>query len=77
MNCNIIRVARGFGNFSLFTPFSVANAADMALKAPPPAPVVAFDWSGIYVGGDLGWQGSRIGLSSPFPGASLSICTQS
>ena len=48
-----------------------AIAADMPLKAPPPAPVVAFDWSGIYVGGDLGWQGSRIGLSSPFPGASL------
>jgi outer membrane immunogenic protein len=48
-----------------------AIAADMPLKAPPPVPVVAFDWSGIYVGGDLGWQGSRIGLSSPFPGASL------
>lgn len=39
-----------------------ALAADMPLKAPPPA---AFDWSGIYIGGDIGWQESRIGLSSP------------
>ena len=70
MNCNIIR-GLAASAILIVTPFSVANAADMALKAPPPAPVVAFDWSGIYVGGDLGWQGSRIGLSSPFPGASL------
>jgi outer membrane immunogenic protein len=43
-----------------------AHAADMAAKAPPMlAPVAAFDWSGFYIGGDVGWQGSRIGLSSP------------
>lgn len=49
-----------------------AFAADMAVKAPPMAPAPAFDWSGFYVGGDLGWQGSRIGLSSGLAGATLS-----
>jgi outer membrane immunogenic protein len=47
-----------------------AFAADMAVKAPP-APAPAFDWSGFYIGGDIGWQGSRIGLSSPEPFATL------
>jgi opacity protein-like surface antigen len=42
-----------------------AFAADMAVKARPPALAPAYDWSGFYIGGDLGWQGSRIGLSSP------------
>ncbi len=31
----------------------------------------AFDWSGFYIGVDGGWQGSRIGLSSLDPHASL------
>jgi outer membrane immunogenic protein len=44
-----------------------ALAADMAVKAPPMAPAPAFDWSGFYIGGDAGWQGSRIGLSSTAP----------
>jgi outer membrane immunogenic protein len=48
-----------------------AFAADMAVKAPMMTPAPAFDWSGFYIGGDAGWQGSRIGLSSPAPGASL------
>jgi outer membrane immunogenic protein len=48
-----------------------AFAADMPLKAPPPAPMPVFDWSGFYIGGELGWQGSRIGLSSPSPFATL------
>jgi outer membrane immunogenic protein len=45
-----------------------AFAADMPLKAAPPAPAAAFDWSGFYVGGDAGWQRSRIGLSDPLFG---------
>ena len=35
-----------------------AFAADMALKAPPPAPA-AYDWSGCYVGANAGWIGSQ------------------
>jgi outer membrane immunogenic protein len=42
-----------------------ALAAEMPLKAPPPPAPVAYDWSGFYIGGDVGWQSSRIALSSP------------
>jgi outer membrane immunogenic protein len=35
---------------------SPAFAADMPLKAPPPAPVAS--WAGWYVGGNAGWVGS-------------------
>ena len=45
-----------------------AVAADMPLKAPVPVPAAAYDWSGFYIGGVGGWQGSRIRLSSP-PGS--------
>jgi outer membrane immunogenic protein len=33
-----------------------ASAADMAVKAPPLAPV--YNWTGFYVGGNAGWVGS-------------------
>jgi outer membrane immunogenic protein len=33
---------------------SPALAADMAVKAPPPAPPPAYDWTGFYIGGDVG-----------------------
>jgi outer membrane immunogenic protein len=38
-------------------PLSAANAADMALKAPPAAPPAAYNWTGFYVGaeGGGGW----------------------
>jgi outer membrane immunogenic protein len=42
-----------------------ASAADMPVKAVPLAPAPAYDWSGIYIGGDAGWQSSSIGLSNP------------
>lgn len=37
-------------------PLSIANAADMPVKAPPMAPVVApvYSWTGFYIGGDAG-----------------------
>lgn len=41
-----------------------AFAADMPVKAPPSASA-AFDWSGFYIGGAAGWQGSRIRLDDP------------
>jgi outer membrane immunogenic protein len=40
-----------------------ASAADMAVKAAPRA--LMYNWSGIYIGGAAGWQGSSIDLSSP------------
>ena len=37
-----------------------ASAADMAVKAPPPAPLpVIYNWSGFYIGGNGGWGQSR------------------
>jgi outer membrane immunogenic protein len=35
-----------------------AYAADMPLKAPPPAPV--YEWTGFYVDVGVGWSGSRL-----------------
>ncbi len=37
-----------------------ALAADMAVKAPPPAPLpVIYNWSGFYIGANGGWAQSR------------------
>jgi outer membrane immunogenic protein len=37
-----------------------ASAADMAVKAPPPAPLpVIYNWSGFYIGANGGWGESR------------------
>jgi len=38
-----------------------ASAADMAVKARPPAPVIApiYDWTGFYIGGNGGWGQSN------------------
>src|SRR5215470_10209854 len=37
-----------------------ASAADMAVKAPPPAPLpVIYNWSGFYIGGNGGWGTSH------------------
>ena len=38
-----------------------ASAADMAVKARPPAPVLApiYDWTGFYIGANGGWAQSR------------------
>jgi len=35
---------------------TAAFAADMAVKAPPPAPVPAWTWTGFYVGGNVGYS---------------------
>ena len=40
-----------------------AFAADMPLKAPPP--VLAYDWSGFYIGGVIGGGWSHIDSSDP------------
>jgi outer membrane immunogenic protein len=44
-----------------------AAAADMAVKAPyQPPPVAAYDWSGIYVGGHIGWAWQHTTFNDPF-----------
>jgi outer membrane immunogenic protein len=37
-----------------------AFAADMAVKAPPPAPAPVYNWTGWYVGGNLGASFGRV-----------------
>jgi outer membrane immunogenic protein len=49
--------AIGFAALSMAAP---AMAADMAVKAPPPAPVVAvYNWTGFYIGANGGWGQSH------------------
>jgi high affinity Mn2+ porin len=49
----------GLGLVALLVPlFGAARASDMAVKAPPPPPApAAYDWSGFYAGGHLGYAG--------------------
>ena len=55
------RAISALGGLALSTlfitaPLSIASAADMAVKAPPPAlaPVPAYSWTGCYIGGNTG-----------------------
>ncbi|WP_083636388.1 outer membrane beta-barrel protein [Bradyrhizobium sp. AS23.2] len=53
----LVMAAIGFAALSVAAP---AMAADMAVKAPPPAPVVAiYNWSGFYIGANGGWGQTR------------------
>jgi outer membrane immunogenic protein len=66
MKKKLLAAAAALGTFAAITP---ASAADMALKAPPP-PVV-WDWTGGYVGANVGyswgdWKSSS--LAAIFPG---------
>ncbi len=40
-------------------PLSVATAADMPLKAPPPAPLPVYSWTGFYIGLNAGYGWGR------------------
>jgi outer membrane immunogenic protein len=51
-----------------FAAINAANAADLALKAPPP-PLVVDEWTGPYIGLNLGgsWGRSRTSYNDPDP----------
>jgi opacity protein-like surface antigen len=52
-----------------------AFAADMGAPRTPPAPVpVAYDWSGLYVGGHVGYGWSTTTFSDPSADSVLSCC---
>jgi len=53
----IIRTLAGTAALFMAAPLSVAGAADMALKAPPP-PAPSDSWTGFYVGGNVGYRWS-------------------
>jgi len=66
-----MRILSGFFAVSallIAAPLSMANAADMPLKAPPPPSAPAYTWTGFYIGGDVGgaWT-SDTGTWTPLP----------
>jgi outer membrane immunogenic protein len=62
---------------SLLMTAGLAQAADMPLKAPPaPPPPPVFNWTGLYVGADIGGAWGRTTTSSPLsndPGCFVTI----
>jgi outer membrane immunogenic protein len=57
----------GISGLLITAPLSTASAADMALKAPPPAVTPAFSWTGIYFGGQIGgvWGHDSAAIVNP------------
>jgi outer membrane immunogenic protein len=51
----------GMSMFAVLTLGGAAQAADMPLKAPPPAPPPMYNWTGFYIGGHIGgaWLGGN------------------
>jgi outer membrane immunogenic protein len=47
----------GFASVAMFA--GPAVAADMPVKARPAPPVVEYNWTGCYVGGNVGWKEGR------------------
>jgi outer membrane immunogenic protein len=50
-----------------------ASAADMPVKAPPPAVAAVYDWTGFYVGGNIGYgwgDNTDPGITAVDPGGS-------
>jgi outer membrane immunogenic protein len=43
-----------------------ALAADMAVKAPPPAPVPVYSWTGFYIGGNVGYEHTKSDFTTIF-----------
>jgi high affinity Mn2+ porin len=57
-----------------------ATAADMPVKAPPPPAMTAYDWTGVYVGGHIGyaagssrWSAMPTGAAGPAQSGSLDL----
>ena len=44
---------------------AVASAADLPVKAQPPAPVATYNWSGFYVGVHAGYRWADASFSGP------------
>jgi outer membrane immunogenic protein len=47
---------------------NTAVAADMPVKAPPPAPAPVYLWTGCYIGGNLGWAAISAHFEDHFTG---------
>jgi high affinity Mn2+ porin len=49
-----------------------AAAADMAVKAPPPSPTFAYDWTGFYLGGHVAYSVGRVNSTLSDPTSTVS-----
>src|SRR6202795_2705676 len=63
----------GISGLLIAAPLSTANAADMALKAPPPPPAPIFSWTGFYVGAQAGGAWGRDNGSIVNPGIPVAV----
>jgi len=54
--------------FALTAFTTSAIAADMPMKAPPPAPAPVYLWTGCYIGGNVGWAQVSAHLNDRFDG---------
>src|SRR5579862_1271310 len=68
------------GLLGLMAPAGSAVAADMPVKAPPAAAATAYDWTGVYVGGHIGyaagssrWSAMPTGAAGPAQSGSLDL----
>src|SRR4249919_399494 len=56
-----------------------ALAADLPVKAPPPAPVPVLNWTGFYIGGNVGYSWGRssrdLNFFNPLNGITLASAT--
>ena len=62
---------QAFGGASVAILFTgAATAADLAYKAPPTPPSAAYDWTGFYVGGHMGYASGNSNWTAASGGAS-------
>jgi len=50
------------------------RAAEMAVKAPPPLPAAAYDWTGLYIGAHVGGGWQNVSFSDPGALSILNNC---
>jgi high affinity Mn2+ porin len=61
----VTRAGFVIGIVALFAVAGSAAAADLPVKAPPPAILAAYDWSGFYAGGHIGYAWGASDWSTP------------
>jgi opacity protein-like surface antigen len=58
------KILAGLASLTLLD-IAVASAADLPVKAPPPAPMPTYNWSGFYLGAHAGYRWADANFSGP------------